>query len=194
MCSETATAGGLPGSVKEWEVLLKQLCFSTLRPAGDWFKAKDCLLFDRWPAAVTAPKPDHKVALALMRQLVNMRAGETVTIEKLTTAGIGAEIATIGVENALKASMAAPINGVTIDSNTQLELLKAFKSPLGPNQENFKMFAPAGAQKLTSDIDTATGGINSEIGVALFNTKFREEMKTKWEPATVFDYNVYASD
>ncbi len=72
----------------------------------------------------------------------------------------------------------------------------AFNAELneGRPEKHFNPFTPTGAEKLTSDIDVASGGLNTEIGVRLFNQIFRENLGVNWDPATVFDYNVYAAD
>lgn len=173
---------------------LKELLLTTFE--GDWFKAKDCLLFDRWPVAAPV-KPIHATSLLLMQQLVNMRGVETNLVEKDVQARLPAYIASTAVKDALLAKMKTPIFGtpaVPIPTAVQEQLLKRYSEDEALGAKNFVMFPALGAQKMTSDIDIASGGPNTEIGVQFFNSTFRTTLGVKWDPATVFDYNVYASD
>ncbi len=51
---------------------------------------------------------------------------------------------------------------------------------------------------MTSDVDLSTGGSNSELGVQFVNSRFRTAFAPgrmiPYDPGTVFDINVYASD
>ena len=61
-----------------------------------------------------------------------------------------------------------------------------------------KIFDSVGAEAVTSDVDLASGGSNSELGVQFVNSRFRTHFARgrviPYDPGTVFDINVYASD
>ena len=173
---------------------LKEVLLKTFE--GDWFKAKDCLLFDRWPVAAPE-KPAHTTSLLLMQELVNMRGVETNIVEKEVQAKIGAYVSSTAVKEALQGRMKTPIFGTPpqpIPATVQETLLKRYSEDEALGAKNFVMFPALGAQKMTSDIDIVSGGPNTELGVQFFNSTFRTTLGVKWDPATVFDYNVYASD
>lgn len=60
------------------------------------------------------------------------------------------------------------------------------------------IFDSVGAEAVTSDVDLASGGSNSELGVQFVNSRFRTHFVPgkviPYDPGTVFDINVYASD
>ena len=143
---------------------------------ADWSKAKECLLFEKWPQSVKVKAPPHDAGLKLMAELVRMRSVICNGVATTTQTGIRSQL-----------------------QNEQIlpkELERAFKEEArtGTDEQHFKPLTSTGAEKLTSDIDVASNGLNTEIGVRLFNAKFRETLGVVWDPATVFDYNIYAAD
>ena len=60
------------------------------------------------------------------------------------------------------------------------------------------IFPSVGAEAVTSDVDLASGGSNSELGVQFVNSRFRTHFVPgrviPYDPGTVFDINLYASD
>jgi len=159
---------------------LKVLLLTTFE--ADWAKAKQCLLFEDWPVAGT--KPSHNESLALMGELVKMRSREC---KRIAYDMQDATMKYLKVTQfpALKTYLAQ----VGMEKEFSLELVK-----FNDAQKQFNMLAPTGAEKRTSDIDVASNGLNTEIGVRLFNQTFRHKLGVQWDPATVFDYNVYAAD
>jgi hypothetical protein len=159
---------------------LKKLLLETFE--ADWSKAKECLLFGQWPLSVTVKAPPHEAGLLLMAELVRMRSVVCNGIAKDTQRGILGQLQQL------------PILGDSPIS--QAGLLTAFQAEAktGTPEGHFNPLTPTGAEKLTSDIDVASNGLNTELGVRLFNEKFRESLKVAWDPATVFDYNIYAAD
>ena len=153
---------------------------------ANWFKAKDCLLFDKWPVPKPAPdQPPHAACLALMDALVEMRskickkvADET---QKRMKGALRAELPRLNQQS--------PIVQQGMGQNFVGEVTGNASA-----SDHFNPMAPTGAEKRTSDIDVASNGLNTEIGVRLFNETFREMLHVDWDPATVFDYNVYAMD
>jgi len=63
-----------------------------------------------------------------------------------------------------------------------------------PAKDHTKIFYPVGSQAVSSDIDLSMGGKNSEIAVGFINKEFRAKFDVPYDPGTVFDINVYASD
>jgi len=69
----------------------------------------------------------------------------------------------------------------------------------GEKGKNFQeIFDSVGAEAVTSDVDLSTGGSNSELGVQFVNSRFRSAFVPgrviPYDPGTVFDINLYASD
>ncbi|WP_309709409.1 hypothetical protein [Armatimonas sp.] len=143
---------------------------------ADWSKAKECLLFDKWPQSVKVKAPQHDVGLKLMAELVRMRSVICNGVATTTQTGIRGQL-----QN---------------ERSPLPELTSAFQkeAETGTDEQHFKPLTSTGAEKLTSDIDVASNGLNTEIGVRLFNAKFRTTLGVVWDPATVFDYNIYAAD
>ncbi|HUQ06582.1 MAG TPA: DUF4157 domain-containing protein [Kofleriaceae bacterium] len=153
---------------------------------ANWFKAKDCLLFDKWPVPKPAPdKPPHAACLALMDNLVAMR---TVICKRVADEA----------QNRMKGALRAELPKLNQQNPiVQQGMGASFASEVTGNasaSDHFNPLAPTGAEKRTSDIDVASNGLNTEIGVRVFNETFRDMLKVEFDPATVFDYNVYAMD
>lgn len=153
---------------------------------ADWFKAKDCLLFDKWPVEKVDGKPAHEDCLALMEELVKMRSRVCKKVADEAQKRVKGAVK----EHSDNLPQSSPI--------AQSGMADAFKAEAGNEnltaKQHFEPMAPTGAEKRTSDIDVGSGGRNSEIGVRVFNETFREMMSVPFEPATLFDYNVYAAD
>jgi hypothetical protein len=184
--------GWMEDLTKEYVDSLKErddalLAVLITRFEADWFKAKECLLFDKWPVKKPAPdRPAHDVCLSLMEELVKMRSRVCKKV---------ADEAQKRVKGAVKShSDDLPKNSPIAQSG----MADAFKAEAENDKltakDHFEPMAPTGAEKKTSDIDVGSGGKNSEIGVRVFNETFREMIKVPWDPATLFDYNVYAAD
>ena len=159
---------------------------------SNWFKAKDCLLMDKWPGGIK--KPDHNLGTALMDGLVKMRTDVCAVVQQLAETQIQAE-----VKKASEGGAGPQLNDAAVQGKLAQEAETNNKKSIGDDgkekpgaQVEFK--APVGNQKRTSDIDTATGGMNTELAVALYNRLFREWVQVPFDPGTMFDYNVYAMD
>ncbi len=149
---------------------------------SDWTKAKECLLFDRWPLGKTVKAPHHSASLSLMGELVKLRTRVCNAVASTTQRTILQQLQ----QEPLTASN--PLHLAGLDAAFRLEVSG------GSAELHFSPLTSTGAEKLTSDIDVASGGLNTEIAVRLFNTNFRQALRVNWDPATVFDYNVYAAD
>ncbi|MBZ0233713.1 MAG: DUF4157 domain-containing protein, partial [Deltaproteobacteria bacterium] len=177
----------LVANLKDQDNALLQILLTTFE--ANWFKAKECLLFDQWPVEKPAPdRPRHEDCLALMDELVKMRSRVCKKFADKTQERMKGELTKTA--DALGPASQSPIatSGLT----------DAFRAEVGNEQldtaAHFSPMAPTGAEKKTSDIDVASGGKNTEIGVRVFNETFRAELGVEFDPATVFDYNVYAAD
>ena len=160
--------------------VLKRLLIETFE--ADWAKAKECLLFDRWPLSKSVKPPSHAAGLLLMGELVRMRSVVCNQIAMATQLSI---IQKLQQERLTDPN---PIFLERMDTEFRTEVAQ------GTAEQHFKPLTPTGAEKLTSDIDVASAGLNTEIAVRVFNETFREKLSVPWDPATVFDYNVYAAD
>lgn len=144
---------------------------------ADWFRAKACLVFDKWPGRGTA-NFDHAAALRLMTGLTELRGNVHTAVKPLAQARVKTELS----------DRAAALPG-----NTKLRgRLSAQQDVPGEQQVGF--IGSVGADSVTSDVDVSTDGINSEAGVRAYNAAFRELLGVKKDPGTVFDLNVYAKD
>ncbi len=144
---------------------------------ADWFRAKSCLVFDKWPQH-SVPGFNHQSSLKLMGALTSLR-GE---VHKLVMPKAQARV------NAELAKRAAGLKG-----NKKLaDQLTFQRGKQAKDQVEYK--GSVGADTVTSDVDVSTGGANSEIAVRAYNEVFRETLGTDFDPGTVFDLNVYAMD
>lgn len=183
-----------------------RLCQDVLLGAfeGDWFKAKDCLVFGRWPGRsrphFTHPDPD--VGLELMKGLLRLRDDIHARLQPIVQRKIkerlgGATEAMAGhtsVPEAAKPKLRAALEAqARAESVPSVPADKVTGAKAVPNQ-NVDYFDAAGATSVTSDLDISTGGINTELAVQVYNEEFRKEMGTSLDPGTVFDLNVYAKD
>ena len=146
----------------------------------NWFKAKECLVFWRWPKG--EPKFSRATGLDLMTALTKLRGAVHTQAQALTQAAISGEIAkTAEKQKATKPDLAAT--------------LKKEAGPKPPGaQPDVEFKGSVGADTVTSDVDVSTGGVNTEIAVRVYNEQFRALMKTAFDPGTVFDLNVYSKD
>jgi hypothetical protein len=182
-----------PANVAAWSAD-GMICLKILKGPfeANWFKAKDCLLMDKWPGGIK--KPDHSLGTQLMDGLVKMRTDVCAIVQKIAEGKIQAEV---------KKESQGPAGPGLGDAAVQGKLAQEAetnndKTPLPDGKEKpgaqVEFKAPVGNQKRTSDIDTATGGMNTELAVALYNQLFRQYVAVPFEPGTMFDYNVYAMD
>ena len=146
---------------------------------ANWFKAKDCLVFNKWPGGVT-PHFSGATSLAVMKQLTILRGAVHDLVKPRVQEKISAEVA----KHALKSRESNPAmaKGLTADAANKT----------GSAHVNY--IGAVGADSVTSDTDVSTGGINSEIGVRLYNEEFRAFLGLAVDCGTVFDLNVYAKD
>jgi len=183
-----------------------RLCKDVLLGAfeGDWFKAKDCLVFGRWPGR-SRPHFTHaqpELALDLMKGLLRLRDDihaklQPVVQRKMKERLGSATEAMAGhtsVPEAAKPKVRAALEAqARAESVPTVPANKETGAKAVPNQ-NVDYFDAAGATSVTSDLDISTGGINTELAVQVYNEEFRKEMGTSLDPGTVFDLNVYAKD
>ena len=144
---------------------------------ADWFKAKACLVFDKWPGGAK-PRFSHESSLELMTALTVLRGEVHKKVMPEAQKAVRAELAT----------RAAQLKG-----NKKLgDRLDAEKGRAPAEQVVYK--GAVGADTVTSDVDVSTGGANSEIAVRAYNATFRKLLDVTFDPGTVFDLNVYAMD
>lgn len=145
--------------------------------AADWFRAKSCLVFGKWPAH-GAPNFGHDAALELMTGFTRLRGNVHTEVKALALKRVKTEL----VER-----------GKNLAGNTKLRDRMAGQTEVqGDAQVEFK--GQVGADTVTSDVDVSTGGLNSEVAIRAYNDEFRKFMGLKLDPGTVFDLNVYAKD
>jgi hypothetical protein len=145
---------------------------------ANWFKAKACLTMEQWPSSVPEEhRPPHSVGIKLMQALVDMRTHKW----KEFTDRIKPEFT-----ERMKMYEDQELKSDVIESQKE------------KGQGLLNIFDSVGAQAVTSDIDLSTGGSNSELGIQFVNSKFRLEFVSgriiPYDPGTVFDINLYASD
>ena len=194
---------------------------------ANWFKAKACLTMDQWPPTCTT-KPDHDVGVKLMHALVRMRKAKwTEFVTTVVQPQFRERMAMFGaIQGPLtdlpkmppprKRGDATPppdrqpgepsrgrIEGAGV--NLQSDLAAQAVRDAEPEEAERKkgtnlqdIFDSVGAEAVTSDVDLASGGSNSELGVQFVNSRFRTHFKPgrviPYDPGTVFDINLYASD
>lgn len=178
---------------------------------ANWFKAKECLTMDHWPESCTT-QPSHDTGIRLMQALVTMRKakwGNFITTivkpqfeERMRMFGqvsgplvdVSKRPGSAAVSTAVDPSAFAGDADLQADIDLQDER-NADKST-GKNLQD--IFDSVGAEAVTSDVDLASGGSNSELGVQFVNSRFRSHFAPgkmiPYDPGTVFDINVYASD
>ncbi|GAA4689930.1 hypothetical protein [Nocardioides conyzicola] len=145
---------------------------------ADWFRAKACLVFDKWPEGRTRTNFTHESALQLMTALTVLRGNVHNAVKPLAQERVKTSIAERAAKLKGNASLAG---GLTAQAGVE-----------GAKQVEFK--GSVGADTVTSDVDVSTGGINSELAVRAYNEEFRRFVKVPLDPGTVFDLNVYAKD
>lgn len=176
----------------------------------DWFKAKSCLVFDKWPAG--RPTFSHASSLKLMTALTVLRgkvhARATERTKETIDAHIRARADQLGASSPLRAALNAEADLAPLPAPAPkppapgpADLPGAVNQPPAPApapavtpNRHVDYKGSVGADTVTSDVDVSTGGLNSEIAVRAYNEAFREIMDTTFDPGTVFDLNVYAMD
>lgn len=174
---------------------------------ANWFKAKACLTMEQWPATCTVT-PSHEVGIKLMAALVVMRKAKwTNFVNTVVKPGFKERMAmfgqvrgpledlrkpsTVGKPGASHVLDPAALSG-DVDLQSDLDQAEAERKNLQD------IFPSVGAEAVTSDVDLASGGSNSELGVQFVNSRFRTHFVRgrviPYDPGTVFDINVYASD
>jgi hypothetical protein len=134
---------------------------------SNWFYAKDVLTMDSWPDYIS--KPDHSASIALMQALVNMRGRKWSEF----------------------AAFALPkIDDAVDEKKDQISGLENADS----QDNNLKIGDALGSDSVTSDVDLSLKGENTEIGVAMINSEYKNFFAVDCEPGTLFDINVYSSD
>ncbi|KQW53453.1 hypothetical protein ASC77_03995 [Nocardioides sp. Root1257] len=144
---------------------------------ADWFRAKSCLVFDKWPGDVV-PRFTHEFSLMLMTALTSYRGEVHKAVMPLAQKAVRKQLDERARQLEGNAALASSL--------TQQRMIPGVK------QIDFK--GSVGADTVTSDVDVSTGGANSELGVRAYNEAFREFMDLTFDPGTVFDLNVYAMD
>ena len=145
---------------------------------ANWFKAKACLTMDLWPSNIPKNQhPPHAVGIKIMQALVDMRTRKWKEFTDKIKPEFTERMKMYG-DQELRADVG--------------------ESQKEKGKNLLDIFDSVGAQAVTSDVDLASGGSNSELGVQFVNSKFRLEfVKGKvlpYDPGTVFDINLYASD
>jgi hypothetical protein len=163
---------------------------------ADWFKAKACLTMEKWPFADDHPRPTHDVGIKLMQAMVVMRKAKWADfIKDVVKPGFEERMKMFGAVNE-QGDAAAPTSSDDVDLQSDID--KSKKSKKEGGQEFQEIFDSVGAEAVTSDVDLASGGSNSELGIQFVNERFRSQFvtgrKLPYDPGTVFDINVYASD
>ena len=144
---------------------------------ADWFKAKSCLVFDKWPQGLV-PRFDHASSLQLMTALTVLRGEVHKRVMPEAQKAVRGELA----------KRATQLKG----NKSLADTLDAEKGKAPADQVQYK--GAVGADTVTSDVDVSTGGVNSEMAVRAYNESFRKLLKVEFDPGTVFDLNVYAMD
>jgi hypothetical protein len=146
---------------------------------ANWFKARACLTMGQWPSTITPDKkPSHDDGVLLMNALVDMRWR---VWKEFTDIALGK------MQTAVKVTAQNPAMASVKD-----KLLDEGKEK--DKDKLAKTLDPVGSMAVTSDIDLSLGGSNTEIAVGLLNKEFRSHFGVPYDPGTVFDINVYASD
>jgi len=188
---------------------------------ANWFKAKACLTMDQWPPQCTVTPP-HEVGVKLMDGLVRMRKakwtefvktvvepqfrermamfqaipGPLTDVPKMPPARAKGD-RTPPVDRTPERHRVADPASLGVDLQSDLDAQAA--KDAGRGGKNLQdIFDSVGAEAVTSDVDLASGGSNSELGVQFVNSRFRTHFKPgrviPYDPGTVFDINLYASD
>ncbi len=149
---------------------------------ANWFKARGALTMGQWPSAIEKEdKPGHDNSLLLMNAMVDMRWRKWKEFSDLALTKIKSEV---------KKTSEKKEGGVADDVKKRL----ADEGVDTKDPDLAKTLDPVGSMAVTSDIDLATGGNNTEIAVGLINKEFRSHFSVPYDPGTVFDINVYAAD
>ncbi len=155
---------------------------------ANWFKAKECLVFGKWPGA--KPAFSHEAGLRLMKALTELRGNVHTEIKKevpervrkrIRTALEAAKAAEGAASEADKPRFADRVRQLEVDANLPADDLIFF-------------IGSVGADSVTSDVDVSTAGSYTEWGVVAYNQYFREKLGVSYDAGTVFDLNVYAKD
>lgn len=183
---------------------------------ANWFKAKACLTMDQWPLPAEHPRPSHEAGIKLMQALVVMRKAKwTEFVNTVVKPGFQERMKMFGAvkeplvdvpkktrepqqqekQNPSAALAAAPEWNASNDYDLQSDI---DSSEAEKGKKLQEIFDSVGAEAVTSDVDLASGGSNSELGIQFVNERFRSQFVKgrviPYDPGTVFDINVYASD
>jgi len=141
---------------------------------ANWSLARNCLLMNQWPIPV--PMPSREASKQLMQSLVGMRGRKWDEFAAKTKPLIKDKVQQVA-ETRRRSIFKTTYADLKASSNAKLDIGEA-----------------VGSQSVTSDIDLALKGDNTEIGVELINEEFRKEFNVPFDPGTVFDINVYSLD
>lgn len=146
---------------------------------ANWFKARGCLTMGQWPDTIPKDKkPPHQNSIQFMNGMVETRWRVWKTFTDLALAKMKQEVQ----EAATKPQMNAVKDKLAKQGKDQ------------GSADLAKTLDPVGSMAVTSDVDLSLGGSNTEIAVGLINREFRKHFSVPYDPGTVFDINVYASD
>lgn len=157
---------------------------------GDWFKAKDCLVFGQWPGSAK-PTFSSDTSLALMKGLLKLRDEIHTAVQAETH---GAIKGTLGAGATNLENNEFVKGGGAAKEKLGAALKAQGEDPALAAKQHVEYKDAAGAESVTSDLDISTGGVNTEIAVKVYNEQFRKLMRTSLDPGTVLDLNVYAMD
>jgi len=152
---------------------------------ANWFRTKAYLAQNQWPTLPAAIDREalHGPAVNLMTGMVEMRAAVFNEIKQLTLQALPRRVA--------RAASAHPDEAAAGRLSREASQVDAGGDASNAMME-FK--GSVGSDTVTSDVDVASGGSNSERGVVVFNELFRNRTGTPYDPGTVFDLNLYALD
>lgn len=144
---------------------------------ANWFKAKACLVFDKWPGQ--RPAFSHQSSLDLMSALTVLRGEVHKLIMPIAQRGVAAELQKRAGQLRGRPDLAEQLESEVAEPNLDKQVL---------------YLGSVGADTVTSDVDVSTGGKNSELAVRVYNEAFRATLGVQFDPGTVFDLNVYSMD
>ena len=190
---------------------------------ANWFKAKACLTMGQWPKHCKVT-PEHEVGVKLMDALVRMRKakwtefvttvvqpqfrermamfgaiqGPLVDHPKMPPARSVQDMATAPKDHPPDSHGVADPASLGVDLQADLDDQQKKDAGVDGAKSLQSIFPSVGAEAVTSDVDLASGGSNSELGVQFVNSRFRTHFVPgrviPYDPGTVFDINLYASD
>lgn len=173
-------AAGLTTHYQSWAADDKLMMRMLTGPfEANWFKARGALTMGQWPSTVTEEiKPPHDQSVLLMNALVDTRWRVWKEFTNKALAGMQDEVK----EKAESEKRVREVGRQLAEEGGE------------SNEKLAKTLDPVGSMAVTSDVDLSLGGSNTEIAVGLINREFRKHFNVPYDPGTVFDINVYASD